>query len=196
MSMKMPRLILITLFVFYLSGANGQVTLLSPSALSMKRDYKNLQDALSQPDSVYRLSLIDVNLSHSKVPFDTFTHLQSLRLYNNELTILPNGLVNLTYLQELSIYENNITSLPSTIQNLVYLRKFEMNFNALTQLPVQIGTLTTITEMDLRYNRIYTLPNEIKHLVNLKTLNLSGNLFSYSERIKIQNLLPNCRITF
>lgn len=192
----MPRLLFIVSFIFCILGANSQTTLLSPSALALKKDYKNIQEALSQHDSVYRLSLIDINLSHSTLNFDTFTNLQSLRLFNNQLSTLPNSILNLAYLQELSIYENNLTSLPTSIHNLVHLRLFEMNFNALTNIPVQIGSLVNITEMDLRYNRLHYLPTEIHSLTQLHKLNLSGNLFSTFERRRIQSLLPKCQITF
>jgi Leucine-rich repeat (LRR) protein len=192
----MPRILFIVSFIFCMFGANSQTGLLSPSALALKKDYKNIQDALSQPDSVYCLSLIDVDLSHSTLKFDTFPNLQSLRLFNNQLSTFPASITNLSYLQELSIYENNLTFLPVSIQNLVHLRKFEMNFNPLTYIPIQIGSLVNLTEMDLRYNRLYTLPTEIHFLSNLKTLNLSGNFISYNEKKRIQNLLPNCRISY
>lgn len=192
----MPRLIFIVSFIFCMLGANSQTTLLSPSALALKKDYKNIQEALSQPDSVYCLSLIDINLSQSTLRFDTFTNLQSLRLYNNQLSALPGSITNLAYLQELSIYENNLTSLPSSIHKLVHLRKFEMNFNALTSIPIQIGSLVNLTEMDLRYNRLNSLPYESRLLIHLQTLNLSGNLFSSFTKNWIRSLLPNCQITF
>ena len=192
----MPRLIFVVSFIFCMLGANSQTTLLSSSALALKKDYKNIQEALAQPDSVYRLSLIDINLSQSTLHFDTFTNLQSLRLFNNQLISLPASITNLAYLQELSIYENNLTSLPATIQKLTHLRKFEMNFNALTYIPLQIGSLTNITEMDLRYNHLYVMPTEIHFLTKLRILNLSGNVISYTERRRIQNLLPNCKITY
>jgi Leucine-rich repeat (LRR) protein len=192
----MSRLILIVSFVFCMLGAYSQSVLLSSSALALKKDYKNIQEALSQPDSVYCLSLIDIDLSHSTLKFDTFTNLQSLRLFNNQLTSLPGSITNLAYLQDLSIYENNLTSLPSSIQNLIHLRKFEMNFNALTYIPIQIGSLVNLTEIDLRYNRLYALPSEIHFLSQLQTLNISGNMISSFERKRIQNLLPNCRISY
>ena len=91
----MPRLIFIVSFIFCMLGANSQTTLLSPSALDLKKDYKNIQEALLQRDSVYRLSLIDIDLSQSTLHFDTFTNLQSLRLFNNQLSALPHSITNL-----------------------------------------------------------------------------------------------------
>ncbi|EKS00756.1 hypothetical protein LEP1GSC125_1466 [Leptospira mayottensis 200901122] len=45
-------------------------------------------------------------------------------------------------------------------------------------------------------NQLTILPKEIGQLQNLENLYLRENNFSPQEREKIQNLLPNCEITW
>jgi Leucine-rich repeat (LRR) protein len=185
--------LILLLFVNIVSAQTG---LLSPSALSAKKDYKILQEALNETDSVYKLSLMDVDLSKANIDYDSFTNLQSIRLYNNNINTFPADLTLLHYVQEIRIYENKITYLPPSISALTNLKILEIRLNGLFSIPVQIGNLTNLVELDLSYNRLTTLPQSISNLHSLQKLTLQGNFFSDMERIRIKNMLPNCKIIF
>lgn len=58
-----------------------------------------------------------------------------LRLDNNRLSGLPQGLLNLKYLISLSMRHNNFSELPYRFGNLRYLEKLDLGENMLKILP-------------------------------------------------------------
>ena len=65
--------------------------------------------------------------------YSDLTNLQTLSLYNNQLTTLPESIGNLTNLQTLSLSHNQLTtaSLPKSIGNLTNLRRLNLYCNQL-----------------------------------------------------------------
>ena len=71
--------------------------------------------------------------------------LQTLRLYNNQLSTLPESLGNLTRLKELHVMNNLLVSLPESIGKLEYLKELRVSNNRLTSLPTSLGNLRCLT---------------------------------------------------
>ena len=192
--MKRELVIIALCVAFALNHGFAQTGLLSLSQLSQQKDYKNIQEAINNHTSVYKLSMIDISYTLFMDKLDTFPNLQSLRLMNNEISSFSYIFKYLTLLQELTIFENNITTLPSDIGYLVHLKKLYLNSNGLYSLPQQLINLTMLEELDLSFNRLRALPNNISQLTSLRKLTLTGNYFSAREVSLIRNMLPLCTV--
>ena len=138
------------------------------------------------------------NLNLKKI-FSTLKNLPnliSLDLEGNQLTSLPEEIGQLINLDKLNLICNDLTSLPEEIGQLINLDELHLISNNLRSLPKEIGQLTNLTSLVLVFNKLTSLPKEIGQLTNLTSLNLMNNNFSESEKQKIKNLLPNCRVRF
>ena len=151
----------------------AQGKLLSEAELQQAKEYTSLQDALKEPDKVYKLSLSDI----STIPADItkLPNLQALFVGNSKIDLQQalTQLQGVKNLQELYIRESQLTTLPSDIGKLQNLRQLDLSFNKFTALPAEIGSLT-----------------------KLQTLNLMENTFADAEKDKVRKLLPQARILF
>uniref|UniRef100_A0A8C9L6N4 PDZ domain-containing protein n=1 Tax=Pavo cristatus TaxID=9049 RepID=A0A8C9L6N4_PAVCR len=101
--------------------------------------------------------------------------LTTLKVDDNQLTILPNAIGNLSLLEEFDCSCNELESLPSTIGYLHNLRTLAVDENFLPELPREIGSCKNVTVMSLRSNKLEFLPDEIGQMQKLRVLNLSDN---------------------
>jgi Leucine-rich repeat (LRR) protein len=100
-----------------------------------------------------------------------FKFLEMLDLSNNQLTLLPNEIVNLGSLKELILDGNRMTSIPL----LPTLNRLYVSMNKLRSIPDTVWKLQNLQYLDFSDNRISNVPEEIDRLTNLKDLNLAGN---------------------
>ena len=119
-----------------------------------------------------------------------------LDLICNQLTNLPKEIGQLTNLTLLNLWDNQLKSLPKEIGQLTNLTSLRLLKTQLTSLPKEIGQLTKLSKLSLFNNQLTSLPKEIGQLTKLTELDLSENKFSNSEKERIKNLLPNCKIDF
>ena len=75
--------------------------------------------------------------------------LELLSLANNNLTTIPDTIVQLTNLTELSLMYNKISKLPDRIGLLCSLQKLGINNNYLEYLPITFGALNLLIRVDL-----------------------------------------------
>jgi Leucine-rich repeat (LRR) protein len=129
--------------------------------------------------------------THPQIPTNNSANKKILNLSNQQLTKLPDYVLQQTNLEELNISQNQITgAIPSQIQNLKNLKTLNMSNNRMTGIPAEIGQLQKLETLDLSNNQFTGLPNELGNLKNLKTLNLSGNNYSPQDLITITANLP------
>ncbi|MBW4464489.1 MAG: leucine-rich repeat domain-containing protein [Pegethrix bostrychoides GSE-TBD4-15B] len=93
----------------------------------------------------------------------------------NQLTDLPDEIVNLTNLTELDLSSNRITQIPDSISRLSNLTKLYLWGNQLTEIPDSITQLSNLTELHLGGNQITQIPDSITQLSKLRVLYLWGN---------------------
>jgi Leucine-rich repeat (LRR) protein len=153
----------------------AQVKMLTESELQKAKEYKSLDEALKEPDKVFKLSL--TALQGGKLPADVakLPNLQAIFLAGNAALDLKQVL-------------DQLSTLP--IQEL-YLRE-----NQLSALPPEVAKLQNLRQLDLSFNKYTTLPAEIGKLPNLQILNLLENKFVDVEKDKVRKLLPNTKIIF
>lgn len=186
------------LFVLFVNvHLNAQVKHLDSSNVNM--EFTNLEDALKNPEKVYRL-----NLSNQKIKFPAdsvwskFSNLEYLSLKNDHLKEIPVGIGNLKNLKTLDLSGNDFKVLPNSFSNLTNLRELYLNDEKkmdvnqslivlkdlprlsilhlendnLKSIPSNIFLMRNLEALYLNDNRISSIPQELKKLDNLKYLDL------------------------
>ena len=171
--------------------------LLSKERLAAQKVYTSINDAMVNPEKVYRLDLTKQKLK--AVPMEVFKlyNLQELILAKNKIQELPPEIGTLTNLEKLNLEKNELTVLPPTIGNLTNLKELIVNRNEIYKLPPEIGNLVNLAKLDMWSNEIDEFPEEISKLKDtLKYLDLRVILINLDKQKKIIELLPNTYIYF
>lgn len=134
--------------------------------------YYSMNDAIREPEKVYRLSLSGQKYKNLPPGLDRFSNLQVLNLSNNKLKTIPADISRLQNLEVLILSKNKINYLPEEIKNMQSLTTIYLSNNRLVEVPAWIGGLSKLRKLDLALN----------------------NLTSYEIEL-IQHRLPRCKIT-
>ena len=180
-------------FLFYIK-AQGQV--LDSTALAEAFTYSSLEEALKEPEKVYKLSLKKNHLESFPMEILQFKNIQFLDLSRNKIVEIPVEIKNLTLLQELNLSRNEIEEIPKEITKLTHLKALYLNQNNIAAIPVQIGNLSKLEILDMWSNDLVFFPDELEQLKNLKKLDLRAILLSENEQKRIEELLPHVKIYF
>ena len=183
-------------FLFMLFAFKSNAQLLDSAALAQEPVFDNLQEALKDPDKVYRLHLVKMKLTHIPVEVYQFKNLQELDLNKNRIKELPDSISMLTNLQILNLSKNELQILPAAIGKLINLRKLVVNQNNLTALPPALGDLENLRVLDLWSNDISFWPDQLANLKKLRHMDVRSILIPDDEIKKLQELLPNTEINY
>ena len=192
---RIPNIILLLVLFFGTKTASAQA-LLDSLSLTQATIYESLEDALKEPEKVYRLHLKKQKLTVFPMDILKFTNLQELDLSKNKLKDIPEEIGQLTNLQILNLSKNQLELLPSAIGKLKNLKVLIVNQNDLVALPVQIGDLENLKYLDLWSNNITFWPDQLANLKNLKTMDCRVIMINSEKQNYIQSLLPNAKIYF
>ena len=192
---RIPNIILTAVLFFGIKTTPAQ-TLLDSLQLKQAPIYESLEDALKEPEKVYRLDLRKKKLAVFPMDILKFPNLQELDLSKNKLKEIPEEIGQLTNLQILNLSKNQLELLPKAIGNLINLKVLIVNQNELTALPVQIGDLINLKYLDLWSNNISFWPEQLANLKNLKTMDCRVIMINSEKQNYIQSLLPNTKIYF
>ncbi|MFH1004485.1 MAG: leucine-rich repeat domain-containing protein [Bacteroidota bacterium] len=196
------------IFFFFLSslwGATGFshlktgclfAQMLDSASLANSLVFTSLEEALQNPEKVYRLNLRKKKLKIFPVDILKFINLQELNLSKNRLKELPKELGEFSNLQILNVSCNKLSNLPNSIGKLKNLKKIIAFKNNLTSLPIQIGELEKLEVLDIWSNDIEFFPDELAKLKNLKFFDLRVILLNDEEQERIREMLPNTKIYF
>lgn len=196
----MPRLNFSGIFIFIFAFLSNSYLIAQPldsATLASKPVFTSLQEALKNPEQVYRLNLKKQKLK--KVPLEIFklTNIQELNLSRNKLTEIPAGIENFPNLQYLDVSVNELNSLPPEIGQCHYLKKMVLNRNNIMEIPSTIGTLTQLEYLDLWSNSIIEFPESIGNLSEtLKEVDLRVIYMNDERQEAIKSLLPKTTIHF
>ena len=144
---------------------------LSEEALKQQPVFTSLEEALQNPEKVYRLKL--------KIKADS----------------LPKEVFQLTNLQEFTASRCKLNVLNQEIGKLVHLEYLNVMGNRLVRLPESIGNLKKLTYIDAWENPLYVFPESITELQNtLKTIDLRQIDLHNDELDRMEAQLPHTDI--
>ena len=167
-------------------------------SLDNGKTYTSLQEALKEPQNVYRLKLTKLD-NRDSLPEELFslTELRELTVKGCRLCIVNQNIDKLTKLESLNLDKNKLVRLPETIGNLQKLKFLCVSRNLMETFPESISKMTELTYIDAWDNPLYILPESIKSLQKtLKTLDLRQIPLTKSEFKAMQELLPLTEILF
>ena len=170
--------------------------LLDSTALSASPVYTTLEEALKNPDTVYRLDLKRNKLKTFPKEILQLKNLQELNLSKNQMIELSEELGELINLQVLDISSNKLQSLPASIGKLRNLIKISAGRNEIIAIPPQIGTLENLEVLDLWDNNLSEFPDEMSNLKKLRWMDLRAILIEDDVQERIQKMLPKTKIHF
>ena len=184
------------MLIFMFPALHGKAQLLDSASLSLEPVFESIEEALKDPDKVFRLHLIKQKLTEVPKEIYQFKNLQELDLSKNRIKELQDTIGSLANLQILNLSKNNLELLPAAIGKLCNLKKLIVNQNSLTALPVAIGDLKNLLVLDLWSNDISFFPDSLADLKKLRYMDLQVILINGDEQRKIQDMLPNTIIKF
>ncbi len=134
--------------------------LLNGMQLEREKWYYSIEEAVANPEKVYKLALRDKHLK--AIPKEVFylTNLQTLDLSENNIKSIPPEIGNLRRLQTLNFYDNKIKVLPPEMQELGNLQALYVASNYLTEIPAWVGGMGKLRYFNFAYNRITRLEAE------------------------------------
>ena len=190
-----------TIFIF-LTICSASIAQKTPivyyDSLDNGKTYTSLQEALMEPEKVYRLKLTKL-ANRDSLPEELFnlTELRELTVKGCRLCVLNQNICKLSKLEILNLDRNKLLRLPESIGKLTNLKFLCISRNILETLPNSISNLTQLVCIDAWDNPLYILPESIISLQNsLKTLDLRQIPLTKSEYNAMQELLPNTEILF
>lgn len=101
--------------------------------------------------------------------------IEGLFLKDNNLKNFPKSILQLTGLKYLKIINQEIRIIPEGLAQLKNLRVLILSHLNLEEFPLSICDISTLEELDVSYNKITSIPDAIERLKNLKKFNLREN---------------------
>ena len=188
------------LFFIFLCALNISIIYAQPldsATLATKPIYTSLEEALKNPEQVYRLHLRKQKLSIIPIEIGRLTNLQELDISKNKIKELPSYIENLPNLQYLDASSNYLSTLPSEIGKCTNLKRLILNRNYIENLPPSMGYLVNLSYLDLWSNSIIEFPESMSLLAEtLRELDLRVINMNEERQEAIKALLPNTKIHF
>lgn len=202
-----------TTLVFFLLTSNLGFSQEVADSTQINKEYTDIEEAMKEPDKVYRLNLSEHVFKDSQIHLSQFRNLQYLSLRNDHLKILPKEIATLQNLRVLDLSGNDFKVLPSEIIGLKNLEELYLNddkklnlkknFDVLgtlpklkslhlehdgfKKLPPNINKLSHLENLYLNDNKLRVIPIEIKDLKHLGYLRLNHNLFNDKKNEEYKN---------
>jgi Leucine-rich repeat (LRR) protein len=186
-----PFLLLLTMLTFRASSQS-----LTPEELAEAHVYTSLQEALDNPEKVYKLSLRKQKIAAIPAEIAQLKNLQWLDLSRNKLSDFPEAVCSIPSLEYLNLSRNKIEMIPKNIGEMKNLKELHLQKNKLMYLPAQIGGLSSLEILDLWNNAVSFFPEELKELHNLRKMDLREIEINDEEQKRISELLPHVKILF
>ena len=157
---------------------NSPTAAISESRLRLPPDHQTAAQLPGDGSPLQHLTLSCNDLQTISLTDPSLAQLESLSLFNNRLSRLPNGLRNITSLKALSLDYNHLPDLGEAITALTQLRTLGMYHNKISKVSDAIHGLTHLESLALQHNRISHLPATFSKLSSLTDLQLTHNRIS------------------
>ncbi|MFV8354799.1 leucine-rich repeat domain-containing protein [Flavobacterium sp. XS1P32] len=142
------------------------------------REFNDLNDALKNPELIYRLNLSNQNIKLDGVDWSKFINLEYLSLKNDHLKEIPSGITKIKTLKSIDLSGNDFDMLPSDFSNLKLLEEVRLNDESRMDLPQTLNVLAKLPILKSLYlenDHLKTLPSELLKIKNLEYLFLGNN---------------------
>lgn len=116
--------------------------------------FYSMDEAMRQPEKVYKLSLSHEKLKAFPYDISRFKNLQVLNLSHNKIKEVPAQIADLPNLQVLILTNNKIRTLADEMSELENLEVIYLGNNKLAAMPGWIGGLSKLRKLDLSYNQL------------------------------------------
>ncbi len=149
-------------------------------SLETTKEYNSIEEALKNPEKVYRLNLSNQNVMIPKEAWSKFTNLEILSLKNDHLKELPQEIGLLKNLKSLDLSGNDFSTLPKSFGNLTNLQELYLNDEKNFDLSKNIAVLQPLKKLSvlhLENDSLTVLPKRFHHLSHLEALYLNNNNF-------------------
>lgn len=169
---------LISLLAFAIFGltSNG---LIAQYDVNSNKWFTNLQDALSEPDRVFKLDLSGQGLREIPKEISILTNLNELRIKDNLITSIGEELAENTRLESIDLSGNQLESIDfnNLSQNALNLKFLILRENSLVSIDGSLNKMKFLSYLDLGGNFIENIDDDIL-LKYLKVLVLDNNNLS------------------
>lgn len=155
-----------------------------------KTIYLSLDEALKNPDLVYRLDLSHQGLTKIPKSINQLKYLKRLDLSYNNLSDISPILDSLKDLRHLHLNNNQIKELPSRLFQLTKLKRLYLSDNQIKNLSEDIKNLKKLKHLDVTNNKITKLPEEIWELEKINVIRFDDPLFLKFETPFLPNQYP------
>lgn len=156
--------------------------------------FTNLQEALKNPEQVYKLNLRKQKLKKIPNEINHFNNLVWLDVSKNKITYLDSTFNKLEQLKYLNVSKNGMQLIDHSLGNLSSLEYLIINQNNLKSLPKEIGQLKKLKYIDAWSNEFGDLPKELNDCENLKIIDLRVILFTESKQKELIGRYPNIKL--
>lgn len=146
--------------------------ILNAKQLQREKWFYSMDEAIRNPNEVYKLSLKEAKLKSFPSDILRFPNLQILNLSGNKIKSVPDEIQDLKNLQVLVLTNNRLRALPAGMRELQHLNQLYLGRNKIVQMPAWVGGLSKLRKLDLAFNHFTTYEIEL-----------------------LQTRLPKCEIT-
>ena len=194
--MSLKSILFLMLFIMLYSIGIAQT-----DSSQVIKEYNSIEEALKNPEKVYRLNLSNQKVQVPKDAWSKFVNLEFLSFKNDHLEEIPQEISLLKKLKVLDLSGNDFTTLPKSFSELYNLeelflndeKKFNLNANidiisflprlkilhlendSLNRLPKSIFKLNHLEKLFLNSNSFSEIPDELRSLNHLQYLDMKDN---------------------
>lgn len=157
--------------------------------------YRDLSDALANPDDVFHLRL---KIKNGVIPDEIFAlhNLEVLELKKGKIETLPEGFAKLKKLRKLDLSGNDIQWFPEVLLEMHWLQELRLGKNPLQRIPDDIHRMESLGVLDLWSTQVTRLPVSVSEMKNLTTLDLRMIEISREEQEYFQEQMPEVKFYF
>jgi Leucine-rich repeat (LRR) protein len=176
------NIIQLSFLLLLFTAAVQKLSAQSADSAALWKNYTDIQDALKNPDQVYRLDLSNQFLSDAQ--FDVlpkFKNLRYLSLKDDHLKEIPKTIAFLTNLRVLDLSGNDFKFLPTELKKLKNLEEIFLNNDPYADINQEISVLSKLPNLKILHfenDNIGMLPKSISNLKHLEKLYLNDNEFT------------------
>ena len=153
-------------------------TLFGQVKYDKNKEYNNLDEALRNPEKIFKLNLSNQTVPLTMVDWSKFINLEYLSLKNDHLKEIPLGITRLKTLRTIDLSGNNFNNLPSDFDKLTELEEVFLNDESNMNVPKTLETLAKLPNLKtlhLENDNLQLLPSELLQFRTLENLYLGNN---------------------